>query len=351
MRFSIDIDSGDAISGWLAPDNPSVSPRIAVVVPGREDVEIDGMVIRRDVVDAGYHLTGACGFLITADMVTDLPRLMDVEIREAETRLPIYRRFAPGRDLRKKLFLFDCSVLPQRRLLDRIARRFSLTYRHTERNGAETTLACIVNPGAQSAFFCGRSHVLRYDDVLNDQGFLRAALMRDPFEELAERLYFLNYLAQEGGDAPASYAHGLRSLLGFASGLPFKDPRGVAVAFRAASETQRRELMSPMTRVFGCDVDEPPRHANVTRALQKLAGFDVVGLRENFPMFRDLLAGVLGEDVLDEEAPVSYPAIRSLADTLSGIGMVNDLLAEDLALYAYVTDAIDEGLRQRVDAG
>lgn len=350
MRFCIDIDSGDAISGWLAPDNPAVSPRITVAVPGRDDVEIDGMVIRRDVVDAGYHMTGACGFLVTADMVADLPRLMDIEIREAETRLPIYRRFAPGRDLRKKLFLFDCSVLPQRRLLDRIGGRFSLTYCNTERNGAETTLACIVNPSAQSAFFCGRSSVTRYDDVLTDQGFLRAALMRDPFEELAERLYFLNYIAQEGGDAAATYAHGLRSLLDFASDLPFKDPRGVAVAFRAASETQRRELMSPMTRVFGCDVDEPPRHANVTRALQKLAGFDVVGLRANFSMFRDLLAGVLGEDLLEEEEPVAYPAVRALADMLSGIGMVNDLLAEDLALYAHVTDAIDEGLRQPVDA-
>ncbi len=350
MRFSIDIDSGDAISGWLAPDNPSVSPRIAVVVPGRKELEIDGVVIRQDVVDAGYHLTGACGFLITADMVPDLPRLMDVEILEAETRLPIYRRFAPGRDLRKKLFLFDCSVLPQRRLLDRIAGRFSLTYCNTERNGAETIVACIVNHAAQSAFFCGRSHVLRYDEVLTDQGFLRAAILRDPFEELAERLYFLNYLAQEGGDASAYYSHGLRSLLGFASDLPFKDPRGVAVAFRGASETQRRELMSPMTKLFGCDVDEPPRHTNVTRALQKLAGFDVVGMRENFPTFRDLLAGALGEDLIDDEEPVSYPAIRSLADMLAGIGMVNDLLAEDLALYAYVTDAIEEGLRQPVEA-
>jgi hypothetical protein len=350
MRFSIDIDSGDAIAGWLAPDNPSVSPRITVVVPGRADVEIDGTVIRRDVVDAGYHVTGVCGFLVTADMVPDLPQLMDIEMREAETRLPIYRRFAPDRDLRKKLFFFDCSVLPQRRLLNRIGSRFSLTYHNTERNGAETTLATIVNPGAQSAFFWGRSHVLRYDEALTDHGFLRAAMLRDPFEELAERLYFLNYLAQEGGDAPADYAHGLRGLLDFASDLPFKDPKGVALAFRAASETQRRELMSPMTRVFGCEVDEPPRHANVTRALQKLAGFDVVGLREKFPMFRDLLAGVLGEDVVEDEVPVGYPAIRTLANTLSGIGMVNDLLAEDLALYAYVTDAIDEGLAASVVA-
>jgi hypothetical protein len=350
MRFSIDIDSGDAISGWLAPDNPSATPQIVVAVPGRDDTEIAGMVMRRDVADAGYHLTGACGFLVTADMVPDLPKLMDVEIREAETRLPIYRRYAQGRDLQKKLFLFGCSVLPQRRLLDRIGSPFSLRYSNTERNGVETTVACIVNPGAQSVFMSGRSHVLRYDDVLKDKNFLRAALLRDPFQELAERLYFLNYLAREDGDAPLLYAHGLRSLIDLARDFPFSDPKGVAAAFRATSENQRRELMSPMTRVFGCEVDEPPRHANVTQALNRLAGFDVVGVQENFPMFRDLLAGALGANVAGEEEPVGYPAIRKLADTLAGVGVVNDLLAEDIALYGYVTDAIDEGLALSEDA-
>lgn len=344
MRFSIDIDSGDAISGWLAPDNPSVSPRVIVVVPGRADVEIDGMVMRRDVYDAGYHLTGACGFLITADMVADLAQLMDIEIQEAETRLPIYRRYAPDRDLRKKLFVFDCAALPQRRLLDRMSGFFSLTYRNTERTGAETTIACIVNPGAQSVLLNGRSHAARYDDLLRDQGFLRAALLRDPFEELAERLYFLNYVAQEDGEAASLYAHGLSSLLPFARDLPFKDPKGVAAAFRAASEAQRREIASPMTRVFGCEVDEPPRHVNVTQALHRLAGFDVVGLRENYPLFRDLLAAALGADVIGGEDPVAYPAIRRLAETLSEIGLVSDLLAEDRALYAYAAEAVAEGL-------
>ncbi|MGJ0509475.1 MAG: hypothetical protein ACR652_20605 [Methylocystis sp.] len=345
MRFSIDIDSGDTISGWLSPDNPSLSPSVIVAVPGRDEVEIPGSVMRRDVADAGYHLTGVCGFLITADRVPDLPTLMDLEILEADTRLPIYRRFAPDRDLLKRLFLFDCSVLPQRRLLDELGRYFSLSYQHAERNGAETTIACIVNPGAQSVVMSGRSHVVRYDDLLRERGFLRCALLREPCEELAERLYFLNYLAQEADrEALDHYAHGLRSLIDFARDLPFRDPKGLTAAFRGATETQRRELMSPMTRVFGCEVGEPPRRANVTQALQKLAGFDVIGVRECFPLFRDLLAGALGKNVLGDEEPVRYPAVSALAQTLSRIGVVNDFLAEDLALYAYVTEAIEDGL-------
>lgn len=350
MRFSIDIDSGDAISGWLAPDNFSASPRLVVAVPGREDVLIPGTVMRRDVHDAGYHLTGACGFLITADMVPDLPQLMDLTIQEAETRLPVYRRYTPGRDLPRKLFLFDCPALPQRRLLDAMGGFFSLNYRNTERLGAETTAACIVNPGAQSIFLSGRSHAARYDDLLRDRGFLRAALLRDPFEELAERLCFLGYLAQEGRDALETHAHGLASLLPLAQEIAGRDQKGVAVAFRRATEAQRREMMSPMTRMFGCEPDEPPRHANVTQALHRLAGFDVVGLRSDFPLFRSLLAGALGADVVGEEEPAVYPAIRNLAETLAGIGLVGDLLAEDRALYAYVSEAVAEGLAPSADA-
>jgi hypothetical protein len=35
--------------------------------------------------------------------------------------------------------------------------------------------------------------------------------------------------------------------------------------------------------------------------------------------------------------------VTALADRLSGIGLVNDLLAEDLALYSYAEEAIAEG--------
>lgn len=345
MHFIIDIDSGDAISGWLAPDNPSTVPHFIVSIPGRDEIAIRANVMREGIRDLGLHATGECGFFISTDIVPDLPQVMDIEIMEAETRLPIYRRFQADLDIPRKIFLFDCSIIPQRRIQNEIKNRFSLTYFNSERNGLETTIAIIANPTNRSTFVSGRSVLMRYDDLLKEKDYLRVALLREPHEELAERLYFFNFLVREGDAASFStYTHGARSLLEFARDLPFNDLKALTGAFRASSDQQRRELMSPMTRVFGCDVDEVPKHANVSKALDSLADFDVVGTRERFPLFRDLLAGAVGSNIFGDEEPVVFQSVKTLAANLARIGVVNDLLADDLALYSYVEDAINEGV-------
>lgn len=345
MHFIIDNDTGDAIAGWLAPDNPSAVPHFIVSIPGRDDFELRANVMREGIRDLGLHATGECGFYLSRDHIPDLPQIMDLEILEAETRLPIYRRFQADVDVPRKIFLFDCSIIPQRRIVNEIKNRFTLSYFNSERNGLETTIALIANPTNQSIFISGRSVLMRYNDLLKEKGYLRAALLREPHEELAERLYFFNFLVREGDTAGfATYTTGVRSLLEFARDLPFNDPKALTGAFRASSEQQRRELMSPMTKVFGCDVDETPKHASVSKALDSLADFDVVGTRERFPLFKDLLAGAVGANIVGEEEPVVFQSVKTLAANLAKIGIVNDLLADDLALYSYVEDAINEGL-------
>ncbi|QGM98927.1 hypothetical protein [Methylocystis parvus] len=345
MHFIIDIDSGDTISGWLAPDNPSSVPLFIVSIPGREDIELRANVLREGIRDLGLHATGECGFAISTDLIPDLPNIRDLEIVEAATRLPIYRRFQADLDVARKIFLFDCSVIPQRRIVNEIKNRFSLAYMNSERNGLETTVAIIANPYNQSIFISGRSVLMRYNDLLKEKGYVRAALLREPHEELAERLYFFNFLVREGdAESFAQYTTGARNLLEFARDLPFNDVKALTSAFRASTEQQRRELMSPMTKVFGCDVDEPPKHANVSKALDSLADFEVVGTRERFALFKDLLAGAVGVNILGDEEPVVFQSVKTLASNLAKIGIVNDLLADDLALYSFAEDAINEGL-------
>ncbi|WP_442753564.1 hypothetical protein ACNHKD_11180 [Methylocystis sp. JAN1] len=345
MNFIVDGDTGSVISGWLTPDNPSATPSFVVVIPGRDEIEIRANVDRLDIRDLGMHGTGQCGFRVDQEIVPDLPSLVDVEILEAETRLPIFRRFQPDDEVERKVFVFDCAIIPQRRLVAEIKSRFSLTYFNSERHGLETTVAMIANPANRSVFISGRTNLMRYDYLLKEKGFLRVALLREPHEELAERLYFFNFLVREGDASSFStYTSGVRSLLDFARDLPFNDLKALTGAFRASSEQHRRELMSPMTKVFGCDVDEPPKHANVSRALDSLADFDVVGTRERFPLFKDLLAGAIGSNILGDEEPVVFQSVKTLAANLAKIGVVNDLLADDLALYSYAEDAINEGV-------
>jgi hypothetical protein len=120
MNFTVDSDSGSEIKGWLTPDNPSATPSFVVLVPGREDVEFHANFDRADLLELGMHATGHCGFCITEELIPDLGKLPDVEIIDAETRISIYRRFQPDTEIDRKIFLFDCSIIPQRHLLSQI---------------------------------------------------------------------------------------------------------------------------------------------------------------------------------------------------------------------------------------
>jgi hypothetical protein len=345
MFFNIDADEGGVIRGWLALDNPSAIPSLIVVVPGREEIRLQADVIRPDVRDLGVHTTGQVGFEINSAVLPGIDEINDVMIVEAETRMPIFRRFQIERHLEKKLFLFDSSVMPQRSLINSMLHNFTLSYSNSERLSLETMLVVINNHFSHSLAICGRSNFSRYSSFLHNAGYIRAALLREPFEELAERLMFLNLISKSPASALLGiYATGIESLTGFARELPFLDQKALMTAFRSITEEQKQALTSPMTRMFGCNFDEFPERRHVGIALENLASMDVVGTRARFPDFRALLDATLGANVLGKVDPVSFPSIQSFAASLSRIGIVADLLGHDLALYSYVDEAIKIGV-------
>ena len=75
MFFNIDSDSGDSISGWLAPDNPSQVPRVAIRIPDRPEMLIEANVERPDVRDLGLHGSGRVGFVVTDEIAPGLCRV------------------------------------------------------------------------------------------------------------------------------------------------------------------------------------------------------------------------------------------------------------------------------------
>ena len=345
MFFNIDADEGGSIRGWLALDNPSAIPALIIVIPGREEIRLEANILRSDIRELGIHTTGQVGFDVTEDLVPGLDQIDEITIVEAETRLPMFRRFQIDKHLEKKLFLFDCSVMPQRLLLSALLKHFTLSYVNAERFSLDTMLVVINNNFSKSLLMVGRSNFNRYSSFLNNAGYVRAALLRNPFEELAERLMFLNILAKpETSNLSGMYTTGIESLAAFARNLPFDDQKAMTSAFRAITLEQRQALMSPMTRLFGCNFDEFPQRRHVPIALENLATMDVVGTRGRFGAFKDLLTGVLGANVLGDNNPMNFASIQSLATSLSRIGVVADLLDHDLALYSYVDDAVAAGL-------
>ncbi len=341
MFFHIDVDDGHKISGWLAPDNPSQIPKILVKVQDQEEFEVEANVMRPDVRELGVHATGMVGFEITNLLVQNLEQMEDVELFEAGQRLPIYRRHQPERHIERKVFLFDCSVMPQRRIVNVADDRFALNYTCSERYSLETMIVLINNTFNKSLFFSGRSNFNRYSVYLRNSGYVVAALLRDPFEEMAERLLVLKLLSRPNSShLLKTFVTGIEPLIDLARDLTFDDPKALTSAFRACSDAQRMALMSPMVKTFGCNVDEPPEWRNVPIALENLASMDVVGTESSFPLFKNLLNEAVGSDFLRDEKRETFTTVQELAVTLSRVGLAVDFLELDLALYSFAQESI-----------
>ena len=341
MFFNIDADEGHSVRGWMVLDNPAAIPSITVIAPGRPEIKLDANVRRPDVQELGIHTTGEVGFEVNETIFPGIGSVDDLAIVETESRLPIFRR-SKDHHIPQRLYLFDAGVLPQKQLLQQLSSNFTLGYLHTERYSLETMLVIINNKFTQSNFMYGRSNFNRYTSFLTNAGFLRAGLLREPFEEFAERLMFLKILGKSSSsDLVTLNATGLESLIGFAGALPIDDPKGILAAFRALDRDQRRLLSNPMTRLFGCNFDEYPERKHIGVALENLATMDVVGTKARFADFQALLTGTLGRNVLGEQRPHHFAPAVELGATLSKIGIVADMLEYDIELYSFAERAIE----------
>ena len=340
MLFNVDSDDGTEICGWIAPlgaDAPP--PRLVVIIPGRAEIEIDATP-RPDAGDAARIYD----FALDASVLPDIESAPELSIFAARERLLIYRRFQIARDLQRKLVLLDNSVMPQRNILSTIERHFSLSYFAAEQYPPQTIDAIVANTLNKSVVIAGRVSYPHHAAQLEKGGYLRVAILRAPLEELAERLLFLNILSRSKASHLASvFATDVEPLVDFAKDLAFDDPRALLSAFRAISDEQRQALISPMVRMLGCESGEIPQRRHVTSALDNLSTMDVVGLRENYRVFRALLSHTLGANILGAEEPQAFPSVKPLAAALSRIGIVTDMLRHDLTLYDLAQSALTEG--------
>jgi hypothetical protein len=346
MLFHIDADEGSRISGWVVPDNPGVTPSVIVLVPDREELRVSATVLRSDVVELGFHhASGMIGFVIDDSVVPGLAQIQEIEIIEGEGRIPIYRRYQISRHLEKKLCYFDLSVMPQRRLMQRLSGHFALTYNYAQRYPLETTMMIVNNFSATSVLITGRPNFIRQYGLLRNAGYLIAALLRDPYEELAERLIFINLLAtSKASHLLPQFVSDVPALIDFARDISFSDQKALTAKFRMATPEQREAMTSPMTRVFGCGLEERPEHRHVSTALDNLGSVDVVGVRARFGDFRSLLSNVLGADVIGQDELEMFDKVREARDILAKIGVVSDLLENDLNLYSFASEAVTTGL-------
>jgi hypothetical protein len=346
MYFAIDSDQGHTISGWLVLDNPSAVPEFLIRIPGRASISFKANVIRPDLRDHGLHSTGLVGFQIDGQLVPDLMEVTQLTLLEIESNLPIFRRNADKPAIEKKLLWMEIGALPQVKLLKQVMELFDLSYPVVERFPLET-ISSIIGNLAPSVFVSGQPNWQRHGSLAREKGFVTTALLRDPFEELAERLLTLAHMrkwSQKTVENPIFKRHSV--LLNIVDGLDFQSDKSLLSGFRRLSAEQYNLLRSPMTVAFGCTPEEEVQRRSVSIALDNLAQFDVVGIRENFYEFSGLVDARIGTPVLNSIQMEVFPGTNELAANLAKIGLITDLVDEDIALYSFVAEAVRSGLNR-----
>ncbi len=343
MYFNIDADTGLTVTGWLVMENVTLTPEFVVTFPDRESVSLKANVFRSDLVHHGIHATGMAGFQFDAHIIPDI-EMADFTICEASTGHPIYRRRDPKKHFAKKVMFLEVAAMPQIGMLRNLMANFALRYPFLERQTLDTINATITHNFSDSIFVYGHLNWLRHGGYARERDFTTIALLRDPYEELAERLLLIQNLCRQNNSSSRlrDQLNRFGELSAAISEMDLQSPKSILSGFRRLNPLQRRILRSPMTAALGCAPEEEVNRRHVSVALDNLADISVVGSRRLFPTFSKVVAGYLGAAGFQEVGLDTLPGTLQLAKDLSDIGLVGDLLDEDIALYNFVNEALVE---------
>ena len=341
MLFNAEYDAGAEIVGYVVPDDADSTAIIRVF--GDDGLLWAGAADepRPALVAAGRHLTGLCGFRVGPEQIADLAERSEITIREAASGLLVYRRTAHPFANRRVLRL-ETRLAGQPDLDAGLARYFRAAYTNIDRLGHETASQTFLLNGIASIYLSGRLHVPPYAYLI-DQGFEVMTAIRDPFEELAERITIL---------ATPEYAAGHwlseRDRLIFGpvietlGSISVNDPTAVRRLFRRLDRGLGAILSNPLTRqLTRTRPDELCSGDAASAALRTLSGFDLVVPDDGGALSASAAAAWLGVPSSSPHAN-AQTAGNSLSDTLADLTSVEAMLEFDLEVHhAVVTAAID----------
>ncbi|MGF1446553.1 MAG: hypothetical protein ACFBRM_10180 [Pikeienuella sp.] len=347
MLFNVEADQGHEIVGYLVPDSFTDIPRLALFSRGQMLWAGQAAEPRPALVASGRHRTGQCGFRIGPTAVPDLAQRGDVELRCMATGLTIYRRFAGRPVVARRVFRLETRCVPLTRFDRELEPFFQAWHPQIDRYGAETIDQLFLLNGRGSSYASGRLQVPGHG-ALADGSVAVLLLLRDPFEELAERLSVLS-----GARGPVARHLPLRERLALAPAIEavrsvdLAAPRALRRAIRRLDEAAAAALSNPLTRQLTRPVPGELCAADaVATALRTLSSFDLVSVADLPGYFETGVGALLG---VPAPLPIRDPhaaEIGEIADTLSRIGAVEAMLECDLEVYASAS-----GVFERLAAG
>jgi hypothetical protein len=345
MLFNVEHDIRSEIVGYLVPDGFTGRSAIRVTSAGKELLRRETDGVREALVAAGRHETGLCGFTITETDIPGLAEMADIEIRDADSDIIIYRRFNPDAIVRQKIFRLETHLLPASRLDRALQPRFQFYFPSIDRFGLETTNQMFLMNNTESVYASGRVSYRSVEYYL-DQGYSSLAIVQEPFDELAERLLLLRLIGEDRAGVLGMRDTVLfETVKAFAAALPLASDKALARAFREIDPESANMLSDPLVRQLTTRLpDEQLKPSSISQALGVLSEFKIVGVRHRAELFTETLVDAFALHA--NEVPVfePIPKARELGARLRTMPAVERLLEHDIAVFHFLSEAFEKSL-------
>ncbi len=340
MLFSIDYDHGAELSLYVVPDSGGGTPALRILNDGVELMVLSSNEDRPELIGAGRHSTGKCGFVVNESVLPGVTGMQGLDFIEAETGLSIYRRPRPS-FVQEKIFRLETHLLPLWRIDDAVKDRFQYWYRGIDRRGYETSQQVFCIADLKSAYISGRLFIKSVEYYLNT-GFKSIALFRDPYEELAERLIILKNVTPKTKEllGPRD-SFTFEPVMDFlAEEVPELEEEPLRRMFKRAPQEVLAPLTNPLVRQLSCsNPDEMPKKTAIAQSLLALSSFEVVSLRSDATHFTEALCEMLGLPPGSIPVMNEFGRVRELAQKLKAIHEVEGVIDYDMNIFEQTTHA------------
>ena len=351
MLFSIDEDSGARVIGWVMPNHPSSTPRIRAYFNDEQKHVVEAQIFRPLLKEQGLHNTGICGFVLDENTCSGISTAEVLSLYDDETNTLIYQRRPTGPLFEFKLLRVETQLLRLTPVDDVFKPRFHMTYLGLESIPDETTTSIFGIPFTSSIYAAGRIHYHNFSALLHDRGFKTVILLRDPYEELAERLLILKLAkTPAAGGSVKLLGQAILGALHIVRDVDFSTVEGVDRAVDRIDDVSRPLLQNSLARQLSTKSDDDPLDPMaVGTALDTLSEFDLVGMRSNWRSFAEMFGAVMGIDPQLPDAKLeSYRSVQDLADVLRASAKVSDLIGMDMEIYEAVSRATENATKEAV---
>ena len=339
MFFNIEYDTGSALAGYVFADGVNGSVDLVLRANGQDIYEFTASEPREALVHSGRHSTGSCGFYVSDQHVNGLQDIYELEIRKRDDDMLIYRRHL-STFVQKKILRLETQMIPQWRVDRYFEDKFQYYMSNIENYGRETTTQLFMLNGVNSQYISGRILFRNYAHYAEDK-FDCIALIQDPYEELAERIFVFHQLktaslphlaAREG----TSFAPAIE----FIENINLNDEKSVVASFKSIPDDVAAILSDPLVRqLTTATPGEAIARNGTSAALDVLSSFAVMGLRDESETYLEACAELIGVNYSELPPVPKFSQVKQLADTLRMSKQAGYLIEKDRELYQLVVSA------------